>query len=332
VGDGQSHIARRCLMDIVKLPRKLIGSGQLNLQGHAVKLCYSEENDFDFIRWTSNLLRKFLDNGSITIVKQHERPDVMLASVWRKHHFPPGVPVILVSNENWRLFPPHYPLSRYKAVVGLYPPSEPCTFIQYPYIAVHFDARIEKLFELRKRLLEVKKTKFCCFVTSAMVGELAAKRVALFDLVNRWKKVDSAGRVSNNVGFLAPRGLDFIRWIADYKYMICPENSKEPGYITEKPFQSWFAGTVPIYDGGCVHELNQDALVDASSGDLLSQLRLLESRPDLYEAKRRADLYDAPITLESFENAFQALVLDNSVRLVGWRWIRTQRVSLSIGA
>jgi Glycosyltransferase family 10 (fucosyltransferase) C-term len=296
-----------------------------------VKLCYSEEGDLDFIRWSSNLLRKFLDNGTITIVKQHQQPDMMLASVWRPHPFPAGVPVILVSNENWRVFPPHHALGSYNAVVGLYPPGAPCTFIQYPYVAVHFDARIEHLFELRKELLGVKKTKFCCFVTSNMVGELAAERVALFDVVNRWKTVDSAGRVSNNVGYLAPRGLDFLKWIADYKYMICLENSKEPGYITEKPFQPWFAGTVPIYDGGCAHELNGDAMVDASSGEALSQLRLLESRPDLYEAKRRAELYRGPITLEPFEKNFQALVLDGSVHLVGWRWLETQRVSLSGG-
>jgi hypothetical protein len=37
-------------------------------------------------------------------------------------------------------------------------------------------------------------------------------------------------------------------------------------YITEKPFQSRFAGTVPIYDGGCVQDLSADAIIDASRG------------------------------------------------------------------
>src|SRR5262245_57743000 len=72
-----------------------------------MKICFSEEGDSDFIRWVSNLLRTFLDEGSVTFVKRSNSPDLMLASVWRKHEFPPGLPVILVSNECWSLFKPH---------------------------------------------------------------------------------------------------------------------------------------------------------------------------------------------------------------------------------
>ena len=62
-----------------------------------MRICYLEKNDSDFIRWTSNLLRTFLAEGSIRIVKRSQRPDLMVASVWRKHRFPAGVPVILLS-------------------------------------------------------------------------------------------------------------------------------------------------------------------------------------------------------------------------------------------
>src|ERR1700733_428691 len=214
-----------------------------------MKICFSDEADSDFIRWTSNLLRTFVNEGNITFVKQSDSPDLMLAGVWRAHEFPPGLPVILVTNENWTLFKAPAPLSSYKAVVGLYPPAEPCTFIQYPFIAVHFDIPIDELYKLRKELLKVKKTRFCCFVTSGTVGDLAYERVVLCDQINNWRRVHSAGRVNNNVNYLAPRGLEFLHWVSKFKYMICLENTKEPGYITEKPFQPWFAGTVPICDG-----------------------------------------------------------------------------------
>jgi len=275
-----------------------------------LKVCYAEESDVDFIRWTSNLLSTFISEGSIAIVRQNDRPDVMLASIWRTHTFSEGLPVILVSNENWHLFPPHAPLTRYKAVLGLYPPIEPCTFIQYPYAAVHFDGPVEKYYEIRSKLLELPKTKFCCFVASNTKGELAVNRIKLFRLINAWRHVDSAGKVANNVNYLAPHGLYFLYWIAQYKYMICLENTKHPHYITEKPFQAWFAGTVPIYDGGCVDELNQDAIVNASTGDILNELFQLEQRSDIYEAKRRAPLNHTMLSLQSFENEFRLLVLD----------------------
>src|SRR5439155_18707825 len=122
------------------------------------------------IRWTSNLFRTFLNNGSIAFVRKTDSPDLMLASVWRPHEFPKGLPVILVTNESWTLFKPHAPLHKYKAVIGLYPPNEPCTFIQYPFIAVYFDVPIAQLYKTRLEPLNVKKTRFCCFVTSCTLG------------------------------------------------------------------------------------------------------------------------------------------------------------------
>jgi hypothetical protein len=173
---------------------------------------------------------------------------------------------------------------------------------------VHFDVPVEELYQLRKELLREMKTRFCCFVASGTIGHLAAERIALLQRINQWKRVHSAGRVLNNVNYLAPRGIDFLRWISKFRYMICLENSKEPNYITEKPFQPWFAGTVPIYDGGCTGQLNKGAFVNAGSGDVISQLEALETQPDLYEAKRHADLCEQPLSLSSFERQFRELM------------------------
>src|SRR5438552_16011344 len=118
-----------------------------------MKICFAEEDDSDFIRWTSNLLRTFLNDGSASIVRQADSPDLMIAGVWRQHEFPKGLPVVLVTNECWTLFKPDAPLPNYKAVVGVYPPQEPCTFIQFPYSAVHFDVRVEQLYKMRQRFL-----------------------------------------------------------------------------------------------------------------------------------------------------------------------------------
>ena len=71
-----------------------------------MKICFSEENDVNFIRWAANLLLPFFREGSITAVRQTESPDAMIASIWRNHEFRSGLPVILVTNENWKLFPP----------------------------------------------------------------------------------------------------------------------------------------------------------------------------------------------------------------------------------
>jgi hypothetical protein len=273
-----------------------------------LRLCFAEELDVDFIRWTSNLLRNLSADRTVALVGQSEGADAMLASIWRPHAFPAGIPVILVSNENWRVFAPHAALSRYAAVLGICEPPEPCNFIRFPYAAAHFDLPIAALRLIRAALLRAPKTKFCCFVASNGVGELGQARRLLAQRLHAWKGVDSAGRIDNNVGYLAPRGLEFLSWIAQYRYMLCLENSRAPGYITEKPYQAWLSGSVPIYDGGCLQQLNSEAIVDASQADLQEVLARLEAEPAHYERKRHADIGLALLSTDEFENRFRAFV------------------------
>lgn len=283
-----------------------------------LKICYAEERDKDFIRWTGNLLRSLLADGRVAIVRQKDRPDLMLASIWRRHKFPPGLPVALVTNENWQVFPPHFALRRYQAVIGVCPPPSylwgdgppgPLPFIPYPYEAVHFDLPIDTLFGLRERRLQVPKTRYCCFVVSNNVGELAKRRQEVFQQINARGPVDSAGSVLNNTGYRAPRGADFLDWIAQYKFMICLENSKAPGYVTEKALQASLAGTIPIYDGGGLELFNGDAIVDASAPDYLAELARLDDDPREYQRRRRLDLYRTPPSLRAFEAGFAGLLL-----------------------
>jgi hypothetical protein len=70
-----------------------------------MRVCFSEETDGDFIRWTANLLLTFLREGSVSFVRRNESPQLMIASIWR-------------------LFGAHAPLRKYKAVIGLYHPKD----------------------------------------------------------------------------------------------------------------------------------------------------------------------------------------------------------------
>lgn len=38
-------------------------------------------------------------------------------------------------------------------------------------------------------------------------------------------------------------------YLRDYRFNLCPENSDAPGYVTEKLFDSFHSGTVPVYRG-----------------------------------------------------------------------------------
>lgn len=285
-----------------------------------LRVCYAEEKDRDFIRWTGNLLRSFVDSGRVSIVRQRDKPDLMLASIWRPHKFPANVPVALVSNENWQVYPPHFRLRRYKAVLGVCPPPHfywgdgpegPLPFIRFPYEAVHFDAPIDSLYAQRAQRMQTPQTRFCCFVVSNTVGAMAQRRIDIFERVNAWNRVDSAGAQLNNTGDRAPRGLAFLDWIAQYRFMICLENSDTPGYVTEKALQASLAGAVPIYQGGGSAFFNRDAFVDASAADFPTELQRLETDANDYQRRRSLDLYVQRPSLAEFEARFAALLLEH---------------------
>jgi hypothetical protein len=89
--------------------------------------------------------------------------------------------------------------------------------------------------------------KFCSFVVSNGNSKL---RNDFFIRLSKYKRVDSAGRHYNNVGFAASDKIEFLR---NYKFNICFENDAHRGYnehyTTEKLPQAMQANTIGIYSG-----------------------------------------------------------------------------------
>ena len=96
---------------------------------------------------------------------------------------------------------------------------------------------------IQKKNIDISKKKFCAWVVSNGGGSVRNK---FFDKLSEYKKVDSGGRFRNNIG---ERVGNKIKFLSNYKFSICFENSKTPGYISEKLVDSFKAGTIPIYYG-----------------------------------------------------------------------------------
>ena len=65
-----------------------------------------------------------------------------------------------------------------------------------------------------------------------------------FEALCAYKNVDFRGKWKNNIGTSVN---DKIEWLKSYKFNICFENSSYPGYLTEKLFDAFMGGCVPIY-------------------------------------------------------------------------------------
>ena len=87
---------------------------------------------------------------------------------------------------------------------------------------------------------------------------------------HRLRAIESLRRIGNVDVF--GRGLgrpvtDKIGLLREYRFCISFENDLYPGYVTEKAFDSWLAGSVPIYWGDdAAGSLNSDAVIEYKSG------------------------------------------------------------------
>lgn len=154
-----------------------------------------------------------------------------------------------------------------------------------------------------------RKQKFCSFVVR---NPNCDRRNQFFHKLSAYKQVDSGGPLFNNIG----RVLDYgeaamkakLEWLTDYKFNICFENSSYPGYATEKLYEAYMGGTIPIYWGSTTIEVdfNPRAFLNwhdyGSDEALIEAVKELDQNPDKYR-----QMYMEPLFTHEIGNRFMDL-------------------------
>lgn len=150
-----------------------------------------------------------------------------------------------------------------------------------PYLSYTFmRSDINKLREREKKVLThidiEKKEYFCNFIYSNDLAD--GYRTLLFNELSKYKKIQSGGRLHNNMGYIIPGGIskydDKINFQNKCKFTLAIENENSPGYTTEKIVHGFIAETIPIYWGNSkVNELfNPDSFINASNYNSMDEL------------------------------------------------------------
>ena len=160
-----------------------------------------------------------------------------------------------------------------------------------------------KLHRIREEIdldaVVAQKRKFCNFVYS---NDRAKERIAFFNKLRTYKKVDSGGRVLNNIGHLVGDKLDFL---SNYKFTIAFENESHPGYTTEKILHALIARTIPIYWGNPLvsRDFNPRAFINChdyeSFDGVVERVKDIDGDDDLYRA-----YLSEPCFANGFDNEF----------------------------
>lgn len=184
------------------------------------------------------------------LVELSDDPDIVFYSCFGKEYLKYKCTRIFYSPENWR---PDFTGCDFALTFDY---SEDPRHFRLPlwtlyyisYIKQHGFKELDGITneqELVKRWNEKKK--FCCFIVS---NPTAKKRIDFFQKLNQVKRVDSAGKHLNNIGYFLDGGtfgkVDFIK---DYRFVISFENESNIGYTTEKLIEPLLIGAIPIYWG-----------------------------------------------------------------------------------
>lgn len=191
-------------------------------------------------------------------VQECDDPDFLFYSVFGNEHLKYDCVRIFWTGENIQ---PDFNICDYAVGFSHITFEDRYRRIPLYYFYVNDYARARKKHLIAEQEFK-NKTKFCNFVYSNK--DASPEREEFFDLLSRYKQVDSGGRYRNNIGEAVQ---DKYRFQKDYKFSIAFENSSNSGYTTEKILQAFSACTIPIYWGNpnVAMDFNEKAFINCHS-------------------------------------------------------------------
>jgi hypothetical protein len=119
---------------------------------------------------------------------------------------------------------------------------------------------------LYPRVLSDQREKFAC----AFIGNPEPTRLSAIKALQKIGKVDLFGAAFNNPV------KDKMEILKQYKFNLCFENDLYPGYVTEKVFESWEAGCIPLWWGlDAANYLNPDSVINFAKNSEAETLELI---------------------------------------------------------
>lgn len=231
-------------------------AGRFNLCGvRSLRLAYS---DFwpGFDPGSHRLLRLLAARRGV-VLGSFEDADVLVYSDYGERHWGFQGPKVYLTAEN--MLPD---FDQCDLAFGPDGPRDDPRFVRYPYFA--------QALPLLGSLVRgpdhdpsafMGRDGFCAFVAS---NPRAPERNRFFRMLRRRRPVESGGKHFNTTGRRVPDKLSFLR---GFRFNLAFENTRSPGYVTEKLVEPLLVGCIPIYWGAPdVHEaFNPGCMIDVSA-------------------------------------------------------------------
>ncbi len=167
-------------------------------------------------------------------------------------------------------------------------------YCRIPYwIITHFpyDGDERKIAEKIKSINNAKslQTKDCALIARDCINGL---RTEIYNNLKDIINIECPSRLFHNTDELKTKFHDNkLEYLNQFKFNICPENSNSPGYVTEKIFDAFASGSIPIYYGSDNNPepniINPKAVLfwnfKGDNSETIKKIKLLATNSDAYE-------------------------------------------------
>jgi hypothetical protein len=200
-------------------------------------------------------------NCEIIHVNPNQNPDILIASVNGNINDIDKINAkckIFYYGENLNRYPPYNNIellkSKFDILVGFKYTNKkekflrfPLWLIYYPFYNFNYKNNIINYLENKyKENIAKNKNKFATLISRHDRG---GQRTVIYNILSKYGDIYCPGNFNNNTPKIGSTQKEKIVYISNSIYNICPENSIYEGYTTEKIFQAFEAGTIPLYWG-----------------------------------------------------------------------------------
>lgn len=208
-----------------------------------------------------NYFTKFIEEniGSVKKVNVNDYPDILIASCMGNINNVKNIKAkckIFYYGENLNRYPPYNNdklLSEtFDLIVGFKNTDLSKKQIRFPlwliyYNYYNYNENDNVLTYIQNKYNENIKKQKDIFGSIIARHDREGQRTLIYNELSKYGTIKSPGIFKNNEPLIGKKLIDKMNYISRGLYNICPENSVYEGYFTEKIFQAFEGGTIPLY-------------------------------------------------------------------------------------
>lgn len=157
-------------------------------------------------------------------------------------------------------------------------------YLRFPIWVLYLFSPDSTYKDIKKIITFINNNQSSCLKEAVCINrhDIFGMRSKICDDLNGVLNISYGGAWRNNTQDLWDKyGNDKLKYMELFKFNICPENMDAPNYCTEKIFESFKAGCIPIYAGALNDPepgvINRDAVIFWNlDGDNIENIKLIK--------------------------------------------------------